>query len=122
MAAPHKGGRVMPYEEIWRELEDDHSSEAWILESTDETRKTFYGRAGRYFLAMQRHLQPGTEDYEYSAIREDLQDSRWQRRYAVGDISAILPANAISAVEDWQVGKEVRLGNGERYILRALAR
>jgi hypothetical protein len=121
MAAPHMGGRVMPYEEIWRELEDDLSSEAWILEGTDEIRKTFYGRVGRYFLAMERHLRSSTGVYEYSAIREDFRDSRWQRRYTVGDTSAILAVEAISGIEKWHVGKEIDIGNGERCIVRALA-
>jgi hypothetical protein len=121
MAAPHMGGRVMPYEEIWRELDDDLSNEAWILEGTDETQKTFYGRVGGYFLALQRHTQPNTEVYQYSAVREDLQDSEWHRKYAVGDVSAILTAGAISGVAGWHVGKEVQLGNGERYLVRALS-
>lgn len=85
MAAPHLGGKVMPYEEVWRQLDpsihgDDTNSEsadgssevtAWILESVDEedpakntaelTTKSFYARIGRFYLAI-RQMRAASSD------------------------------------------------------------
>lgn len=79
MPAPHLGGKLAAYREVWRELdpglEDNNNSEdgestegkgngtCWMLESLDtegqerkkkKKKRTFYCRVGRFFLAIRR--------------------------------------------------------------------
>lgn len=117
MAAPHLGGAITPYEEVWRQLHPNMDvkdqffpdSKAWILESVSDddtvsshasessrtTPKTFLARVGPFFIAIRRHevrkdnLDRGNTTFVYGAIREGLDPSsgRWNTVYSVGDYS-----------------------------------
>ena len=116
MAAAHLGGQIMPYEEIWHELDsktgvtvkdsDAGYPASFIVESVDHnmqghdrpnlSSKTTYARVGKFFLVIQRTMIPpaqgkGLESYAYAAIRQDLDDKsyRWTNKYSVGDVSGL---------------------------------
>ena len=101
MPAPHLGGKLAAYREVWRELdpglednnnsEDGESTEAkgngtcWMLESLDtegqerkkKKKRTFYCRVGRFFLAIRRTEKRVSDqkgvgaEVEFSGIRQE---------------------------------------------------
>lgn len=108
MPAPHLGGKVAAYREVWRELnpslddtnteEDKGETKCWMLESLstekEEKKRTFYCRVGRFFLALRRAEkrvsdQTGVE-VEFSGIRQEEIQSQadggkeWVVKYSVG--------------------------------------
>lgn len=117
MAAPHLGGEVTPYEEVWRQLHPSmdaidpfcSNSKAWILESIDHessgshngnegskpAQKTFLARIGPFFIAIQRQrVTDNSSDkpvttFIYGAIRQeyDATSGIWVTKYSVGDDS-----------------------------------
>lgn len=117
MAAPHLGGAITPYEEVWRQLRPHvdvndpffPNSKAWILESVSDdgttgsyatersgtAPKTFLARVGPFFIAIRRRVvKIGNADatkitFVYGAIREGLDPSsgRWITVYSIGDHS-----------------------------------
>lgn len=124
MAAPHLGGAITPYEEVWRQLHPSMDvkdpfltgAKAWILESVchDSTtgskvsglskiaHKTLLARVGPFFIAIQRRETKksgsGEDDsaLAYGAIREDFNATNglWATRYAVGDHSGLWTMSA----------------------------
>lgn len=106
MPAPHLGGKVAAYREVWRELnafdndiknEDDRV--CWMLESVEapeekqerkEKKRTFYCRVGRFFLALRRaetrvsDVDPKAVEVEFSGIRQEFEGREWVTKYSVG--------------------------------------
>ncbi|KPI41857.1 uncharacterized protein AB675_5476 [Cyphellophora attinorum] len=121
MAAPHLGGRVMPYEEVWRELDASEEAKGWILESVDEEPKVFYARIAGYFIAVKRTTS--SDRYEYAAVREDREDGRWVSKHASEDVRGVETMSGLSEglrPEKWNVGDIVKFG-GMSVIVRAVA-
>uniref|UniRef100_A0A093UNJ1 Protein HRI1 n=1 Tax=Talaromyces marneffei PM1 TaxID=1077442 RepID=A0A093UNJ1_TALMA len=96
MPAPHRGGKVSAYREVWRELKIgfDHSDSGegdetcWMLESLDmeKRKRTFYCKVGRFFLALRRME---SSEVEFSAIRQEQTPSQtggkeWVTKYSIG--------------------------------------
>ena len=141
MAAPHLGGQVMPYEEVWREIEPGSnlpsnnsilgSATDFILESINDVSQsepsrpktassTFYARIGRYYLVIRQTKtwplsseEPGT--LTFAALRQDYDDSErcWVTKYSVGDVEGIW--NMLSADESKDTGanKPSKLNPGD---------
>jgi hypothetical protein len=106
MPAPHLGGKVAPYREVWRELSIGHESgdddgdkgdqTCWMLESlnTEKQKRTFYCRVGRFFLALrrtERQISDRNEvEVEFSGIRQEETrsqadgDREWIMKYSIG--------------------------------------
>lgn len=102
MPAPHRGGKVSPYREVWRELkvgfnDDDDASKGketcWVLESLNATQKrTFYCRVGKFFLALRRTEKDDDGkkvEVEFSAIRQEevrtgTGGKEWTTKYSIG--------------------------------------
>lgn len=107
MPAPHLGGKVAAYREVWRELnpcledttrEDKSTTTCWMLESVDTQeqvqRRTFYCRVGRFFLAIRRTERrlsdQGGAEIEFAGIRQeetrprDGGEKEWTVQYSVG--------------------------------------
>lgn len=121
MAAPHLGGRVMPYEEVWRELDTPEEATGWILESTDEEQKVFYARIGGYFIAAKRTTS--SDRYHYAAVREDYEGGKWTRKYSAGDVGGVETMSGAGeglSTEIWKVGDTVKL-DGSSVVVRAVA-
>ncbi|KAH8692163.1 hypothetical protein BGW36DRAFT_348317 [Talaromyces proteolyticus] len=114
MPASHRGGEVYPYREIWREIKLEQGGDtyglptAFVLESADDdpqelicenvTAKSFYARAGNFFLAL-RKKKPNIEDREngissgrgpvnFSAIRQEYNAdiNGWVTKYSIGNV------------------------------------
>ena len=147
MPNPDAGGRVMKYEEIWRDLNvgggggGDDSSEStgtggrsWILESVDGDDglakaqkgmlKTFYARSGSHFLALRQTVLPGG-GVAFLALRQDfsLATRRWETRYEIGgDLSALWRMDGSwdeNVAGGWGVGDTVVVRRGEECVVRA---
>lgn len=110
MPAPHLGGKVAAYREVWRELDprlDDNTTQkrddgtCWMLESLDtheqeKKRRTFYCRVGRFFLAIRRTEKRVSDqqgvgvEVEFSGIRQEETRPQadgakeWVVKYSVG--------------------------------------
>jgi hypothetical protein len=102
MPAPHRGGKVLPYREVWRELkigfdDDDDSNKGketcWVLESLNATaqKRTFYCRVGKFFLALRRTEKDNGKKVEvdFSAIRQEefraqSGGKEWDTKYSIG--------------------------------------
>lgn len=137
MPNPDNDNIPQPYEELWKEIDipagpDLFSSAqstrncAWILQSIDENpTKTFLGRAGGAYLA----LQSGPEGF--GAKREELDSDRgrqwggWMVKYSIGNCVG-LPSIAAAGLyifekeNTWEAGKEVEI-MGRKYVVRAYA-
>lgn len=114
MPAPHLGGKVAAYREIWRELKSSLDSEGltsitsmplnWYLESLGDGddydgkagsgKRSFYARAGKFFLAIRRTearmsgAGNNAVKYGFAAIRQEIVDnekSKWTTQYSIGD-------------------------------------
>lgn len=127
MAAPHLGGEITPYEEVWRQLHPSmdasdpccSGSKAWILESIDHkstgshignegskpAQKTFLARVGPFFVAIRRREvtdnssgKPDTT-FMYGAIRQeyDVTSGLWITKYSAGDYSNLRMMSSQSA-------------------------
>ena len=142
MAAPHLGGRIMPYEEVWRELKGSAANEpadplsggaeGWVLEAADEeVVKSFYARVGGFFLAVRRKTMGGSDRsgqrYEYSAVREEFDETtgKWNAKYAVGEVEGLLTMSQTAKESEgptrWNVGETVNIGARHRCIVRAVS-
>ncbi|KAK5046054.1 hypothetical protein LTR84_008511 [Exophiala bonariae] len=141
MTAPHLGGKIMPYEEIWRELDpgvgqagdgSDGKTSSWILESVDPSSdaeatrlsKSYYARGGKFFLALRQVNITSPPSISVSAIRQDwdADKSAWVTKYAIGNVDGLFSlGTGTDGAGDWKVGDEVKIGlEGERCIVRAL--
>lgn len=133
MPAPHLDGKIMPYEEIWHELDPGVASNevAWILESVDAdaaanvTTKSHYAKIGKYFLALRQTQSKTPLSRTYSAVRQDLTDAAsgtWATTYEIGDVQGMLTLGAEEvAATAWKVGDKVTVGpQKETCIVRAL--
>lgn len=141
MAAPHMGGKVMPYEEIWRELDpgvgstgcdSDHKDFSWILESVDQPggaetsslSKSYYAKGGKFFLALRQVNIASPPSVSVSAIRQDWDSgkSAWITKYRIGDVDGMFSiSSGVDGEGSWIVGDEVKVGpGGERCIVRSL--
>jgi hypothetical protein len=121
MAAPHLGGRIMPYEEVWRELDASEEAKGWILESIDDEPKVFYASIAGYFIAVKRTTS--SDRYEYAAVREDRDDGRWVSKHVSGDVGGVETMSGWNEglrTEKWKVGDTVELGRNS-VIVRAVA-
>lgn len=139
MANPDAGGKVMQYEEVWRDLNDDDSDSVgkgdsnWILENVDQDegglvkgaeqkRKTFYARLGKYFLALRQIVREGGVDFV--ALRQDLDlgTKRWEAKYEIGDVTGLWKMDERwdeKEAEGWKVGEKVVVGD-EACVVRAI--
>ncbi|EPE04122.1 neutral amino acid transporter [Ophiostoma piceae UAMH 11346] len=111
--APHKGGELTAYEEVWRDVtavEDVASGKptlSWILQSIDGT--VFIGKAGHVYLAI--HKSSDEQGGLFSACREDYDTAtgaRVQKYACTSDtagtalLASRLPTatQAISAIQE----------------------
>lgn len=143
MAAPHLDGKIMPYQEIWRELDPgvvstdgdggDGKACSWILESIDQpstveattTSKSYYAKGGKYFLALRQVQTTSPPSISVSAIRQDWDSEKlaWSTKYTIGNVDGMVNLSSEAIVDGgWKVGDEVKVGSGgERCIVRSLA-
>lgn len=140
MPAPHLGGKVMPYEEIWREfdpnaVEDNTRAShgdsnlnltAWILESIDQqeateqksrasSSKSFYARIGKYFVALRQMTS------SFSAIRQDfdLTKGSWKTKHTIGNVAGMPTMETEDLGNDsnastWKAGDRVTIGSSSQ--------
>lgn len=142
MPAPHLGGKVAAYREVWRELnafdnpsEDDRTDGlCWMLESLDaqeqnqkKKKRTFYCRVGRFFLALRRieyenSDKKGVKEVEFSGIRQEYKDKMWVTEYSVGSevddmfhmsTSEFVLENITTENSAWKVDDQVVVKNKE---------
>ena len=123
MAAPHLDGKVLPYAEVWHELDPSSSSSisAWILDSVDQPITaeegsiitTYYGKAGRFFLALRQVKRTNPETLSFSAIRQDwnADEGQWATKYNIGDVQGMFTLGEDSGADKaWKVGDKVTVG------------
>jgi hypothetical protein len=133
MQNPDEDGRVMPYEEVWRELDwsiqRKDKSVSWILECLDpedgqQANKTFYAKLGRYFLAVRRVVDGRGADYAALRMDFDEEAGEWKPRHEIGEVGNIVKtfADEIDAAKQhqWCVGEEVVVFD-ERCIIKAIS-
>ena len=145
MAAPHLANQVLPYEEIWHELNpnlgsvdktvnSDNNNASWILESVDQPTpisegpvvKSYYAKTGRYFLALRRVDRANPPSLQFSAVRQDwdVDSNEWITKYSIGDAQGIFRIGQISVQsQTWKVGDTVTVpSQQEACVVRAIAR
>ncbi|RFU25054.1 hypothetical protein B7463_g11285, partial [Scytalidium lignicola] len=156
MPAPHLGEQVRPYKEVWRELMTDRKvqGEYWIIESIDGSdtqiedktttlRRTFYARAGGFFLALrqtkERVSKEGSDNFFYnvgfSAIRQDLdvETNCWSSKYSIGKVDGMwdmlsgqeIMIQDVETMSSWEVGDKIVIinnitGKEDDFIVRAV--
>lgn len=148
MAAPHLGGKIMPYEEVWRELDprldlagsdggDGSSSSSrkpgsWILESIDQPTasddsvftKSYYAKAGTFFLALRQVKDASASSLSFSAIRQEWEPDTlsWTTKYKIGNVDGMFDlAKEADGDRVWAVGDKVTVGfERELCIVRAI--
>lgn len=149
MPAPHLGGKVAAYREVWRELNAFDSTAGngggvcWMLESIDaqeekqerkEKKRTFYCRVGRFFLALRRAEtrvsdDPKAVEVEFSGIRQEFEDREWVTRYSVGteaddmlhmSTSKFVLENVMAENSAWKVDDQVMIKNKEDGAVREI--
>ncbi|KIW02723.1 uncharacterized protein PV09_06157 [Verruconis gallopava] len=133
MPNPAAGGKMMAYEEVWRELNwkvsPENTDMNWILEAldnhddNDDLRcKTFYAKVGRYYLAAQKKER--NHDAQFAAIRQDFQPEtrEWKVIYQIGDTSRLARYSAEDEeiTNAWSLADQVQYG-GESCVVRALS-
>jgi len=130
MAAPHLGGQTMPYEEIWRELDPrldlfgvsgGSRASSWILESVEQPKtgevatltKSYYAKAGKFFLALRQVTIANPSSISVSAIRQewDADKRAWDTKYKIGNVEGMLDLSqgAADSQADWKVGDEITI-------------
>lgn len=137
MAAPHLGGKIAPYEEVWRQLDfgkrdgmDGGSLPfAWVLESVAEHGTggvlSWYARVGRFFLGIRRRGGDGS-GVAYDAVRQEWNDEegRWVTRYSVGSQDGLWKVGDLAKEDDLggniRTGATVTLAKGEKCIVRSV--
>lgn len=131
MKAPHLGGEMRAYEEVWRELEVEDvevegGAKGWIVEGVDaeggRERKVWCARVGGWFLGVARREGEGGK-YVYDAVREDLVGGRWERRYTVGDVEGLVLVRTTvdkKGGEQWKKGKVLEGDMGIKATFRAV--
>lgn len=139
MAAPHLGGKVTPYEEVWHELDAGLDalkgrsgvSPSWILESVDARVKSYYGRAGKFFLGLRQTVLPGADDgrLTFSALRQELDTTsgRWSTKYSMGKVDGMFRMDNVdgddSLGQSWSVGDKIRIGrSNEPCVVKAIVK
>lgn len=131
MAASHLGGKIIPYEEIWRELDPYYDlvgvggggrTSSWILESVDQSNtgegstltKSFYAKAGKFFLALRQVTISIPSSISVSAIRQEWDAGKraWNTKYKIGNVEGMFDLNqeAAGGDRDWKVGDEITVG------------
>jgi hypothetical protein len=133
MPNPDADGKVMAYEEVWRQLDwsagIQPGSINWVLESTDGEGslpgfKVFYAKLGRFFLAVSKTSE--RQNAVFSALRQDLDTSlgKWKSLYEIGDMSNLVKIDSqddgLQSDKSWTVGQVVLVGK-IRYVVRALS-
>lgn len=93
MPNPEAGGKIMSYEEVWRELDwrvQSSNGVNWILETVDDRGvkdqpKLFLARLGKFFLAAIQTAK-GSKP-AFSALRKDFDNTSSSRKttYNIGD-------------------------------------
>lgn len=123
MPNPDAGGKVMAYEEIWRELDwrTGRTEVNWILESKTENPKTMYAKVGRFYLVARKTVTD--ERAVFAALRQDLniESGQWTTRHEIGDTAELVRLADSGSNNDtvkWKVGDEIAFGFGQ-YIVRA---
>ena len=134
MPNPDADGKVMDYEEIWRELDWSFDmtdgNVNWILESADDDTltsgktKTFCARLGKYYLALAQVARAG--EVSFSALRQELdsESRKWKTRYQIGDVMGLLmmdqTSNIVEDAKDWKVGQKAN-AKGSVFVVRAVS-
>lgn len=125
MVCPEQGGVVMPYEEVWREIDPPPGPDliangianSWILQSTDGM--SFIGKTGGLFIALKQNSNT------FAARREEwvAGEGRWVTKYIIGeDAAGTLPSlngEQFQVNEAWEAGISVT-AFGERWNVRAV--
>lgn len=137
MAAPHLGGKITPYEEVWRPLDfgmrDSAYSRAvplaWVLESvTDQGTGgtlSWYAKVGRFFLGVRRRRGDDGR-MVYDAVRQDWDDEegRWSTKYSIGSQDGLWKVGDLGPEDElWgniRTEAVVTLATGETCIVRAV--
>jgi hypothetical protein len=121
MPCPERGMAVTEYEEVWRQIPPiPGPKRAWILESTGDGRKTFLGRIGGGYVALD-----GKKGDSFGARSEvwDEKELRWKVKHAIGDVDDIpsladLGTEGFDGETEWQMGITVVVMRRE-YLVRA---
>jgi len=71
-------GKVMAYEEVWRDIPGSGTGYI-LLESVGENNKTYIGRVGNYFQGI------GTQGSRVCAKRAEFKDGNWETTFSIGD-------------------------------------
>ncbi|KAH8811010.1 hypothetical protein F5884DRAFT_264074 [Xylogone sp. PMI_703] len=155
MPAPHLGGSIRPYREVWRELNAHGTTENenWILENVNDDgttgqntsiTKTFYARAGCFFLGLRQiervrseGLNGSSNNVCFSAIRQDFdsQANCWSTKYRIGRVDGLWDVSSgqdiairnMDRTGVWQAGDKVVIvnntdGKEETYVVRAVSK
>lgn len=140
MAAPHLDNKIMPYEEVWHELDPgqgpaatNNGSSAWVIESVDEAwttkegtpTKSHYAKAGKYFLGLRRMKPVNSSSLAFSAIRQEwsADEGKWTTIYKIGDVDGMfVQSEGEDANKPWKEGDKVEVGpRKEMCIVRSIA-
>lgn len=121
--APHKGGELTDYEEVWRDVTQKATPDelSWILQSSDGT--AFAGKVGSIYLTIHK-----ASDGTFAARRQERGESgqAWKTSYESGNLSGLPTASqAIEILEapdaTWTEGQTVKVGDTE-YVFRGVSR
>ena len=128
MPNPSAGGKIMQYEEVWRELDWSPGivgGTNWILESADDGRgsKTFMAKLGKYLLGAMRAGSERQPSFSALRLGLDVQSNIWKVVYAIGEMKELHEHfEHIRAIDDdLDVGRTITVGKAT-YIVRAKSR
>lgn len=111
-----KTDKYEPYIETWRRYKETPGAEYCVLERIGEG-QAFLGRVGDRALGLAK-----AESEVYSAWRDELQESKWIRRFQIsGQGIATLPQLPVHLPEEWSEGSQVQLG-GHSWIVHTIGR
>lgn len=121
MPAPHLGGKIVPYEEIWHEFPaPPPGSVSWILESSDG--KTFMGKIGGDFIAL-AEKSSGVEGFAAVKEQTDSATKNWSTVYSTGPSESLQRMSKISGSlkgeREWAKDTIVDV-DGVNFIVRAV--
>lgn len=105
MPNPDNGDKVQEYEEVWGAIDVPSSDVlSWIIRAKDGNGVTYIGRIGDYYQALRK-----ANDGSFSALREQKEAGKWEKKHAVGEALPSIAAMGERAFDTktWTQGSDV---------------
>ncbi|OCF57152.1 hypothetical protein L486_04607 [Kwoniella mangroviensis CBS 10435] len=106
------------YVETWRRMKLPAAAPYIVLASEDGGIQAYLGRVGEHALGLAK-----SEDGEYYARRDKMEDGKWKRIYQFGkNIDSLLPDLPISIPEGWSKDDDVTLEGESKWVVKTIGK